>query len=1113
VTSTADIWTRGHASSGILAQSVGGGGGAVGGMSNNLDSLHPLNFFGSVGGTGSGGEVSVTQAANITTLGDSADGIFAQSAGGALDTAGSGGLGRDVAVTLTAGNVLAMGAGSNGIFAQSHGQAGNGQVLINILNPNSVVAGGSGGAAVRIADGSQNTINNYATLTTLDGLRGTTVLGGAGHDTMHNWGSVIGSIDLGGGNNAFVNEASGTFIGGDRVTLGAGNVFENKGTLSLGGIGQLQTTSVSGNFTQSGTPRWVVDIGTDGRSDGLIVSGSAKLGTSVTTVDINEVEMPTGPGSYTLLSAVGGLRGADFRFGTMFGAMPVGLTFGFDNSDTREDLTLSPSSGPFYWTGSVGSSWTSPFVNGVSNWRTSEQGSAIYGTPGAASDVFITSSGTSSMGTEFTINSLTFTGGISHTLADTHTLTIMGGNGPGLSVQGAATLDLNLELGANQTWWNGGSLVVNGPNIGGPGRNLTVDGPGTTLIAAAINTATGSLTKTGAGTLVLRGASLYTGGTFVTGGTLIGDSTSIKGNVRNDTTVVFDQPWSGTYAGMMSGVGTLVKQGAGALNLAGNSQSFAGTTIVGAGQLFVNGILGGKWLDVQPGTMLGGNGVVSSTTIEPGAVLSPGNSGLGRLFVAGDLRLDQGAVYRVKTEAYGLSDLTVASGQLAIDGATLDVQAGGTRRYRPINVYRIFEAAGGVSGTFSGATTNLSYLDPSIQYSGDVVDLTLRRNDVDFRTMGTHGNQTSVAGALNSLVRTATGELATVVNNIYDLPNNQALAAMSSMSGLLYQYSARSALDMSRSFTTAALQRLSFVARGTNGTLRNAGFGVTAPMAQGSALSDGQYGAWASGIAGTTRYRGTDADAAAKAQTVGLVGGFDGALTNRFSLGISAGQGWPGLTVDGTPDRESGTFTHIGVYGRYADSSSRIDAAIGYSHVDHDVSRSMTDGINTVAAIAKNHGNGVAVQLEYGRLFDLTRTWSVEPSAGLQAGAFQQQGFVEGGGNVLALAVPSHTAQSERMLLGSRFAYVPRQGVRMETRGAWAHEFRHLDDVLVHFNGDPSATTFPISPSMDLRNSALLGVGLGVEAGPRLRLFADFGGEIGGASRIWSGTIGLTRSW
>jgi outer membrane autotransporter protein len=243
------------------------------------------------------------------------------------------------------------------------------------------------------------------------------------------------------------------------------------------------------------------------------------------------------------------------------------------------------------------------------------------------------------------------------------------------------------------------------------------------------------------------------------------------------------------------------------------------------------------------------------------------------------------------------------------------------------------------------------------------------------------------------------------------------------------------------------------------------------------------------------------------------VGGFDGALTNTFSLGVSAGRGWPGLTVDGTPDRESQTLTHLGAYGRYANGSTRIDGALGYSHVDGDAFRSMTDGVSRVAATAKRSGNGFSGQLEYGRLFDVTHAFSVEPTAGIQAGRFHEDGFIESGGDVLALAVPSHTAQSERMLLGSRFAYVPRPWLMMEARGAWAHEFHQLDDVWVHFNADPAATTFTVSPSTDLRNSAVLGFGIDAEAARQLRLFADFGGEFGGPSHLWSGTIGLTRSW
>ncbi len=70
---------------------------------------------------------------------------------------------------------------------------------------------------------------------------------------------------------------------------------------------------------------------------------------------------------------------------------------------------------------------------------------------------------------------------------------------------------------------------------------------------------TGLLTKSGAGTLTLTGANTYTGGTTVSAGTLQGNTTSLQGNIANNAAVVFDQVAAGTYAGVLSGTGSLTK--------------------------------------------------------------------------------------------------------------------------------------------------------------------------------------------------------------------------------------------------------------------------------------------------------------------------------------------------------------------------------------------------------------------------------------------------------------------------------------------------------------------------------------------------------------------------
>ena len=68
---------------------------------------------------------------------------------------------------------------------------------------NGVIQGAN--AAVRFADGADNTLQNFSTVTTVSGVRGTAMIGASGNETINNYGTVTGSVDLGGGHNAFNN--------------------------------------------------------------------------------------------------------------------------------------------------------------------------------------------------------------------------------------------------------------------------------------------------------------------------------------------------------------------------------------------------------------------------------------------------------------------------------------------------------------------------------------------------------------------------------------------------------------------------------------------------------------------------------------------------------------------------------------------------------------------------------------------------------------------------------------------------------------------------------------------------------------------------------------------
>ena len=94
----------------------------------------------------------------------------------------------------------------------------------------------------------------------------------------------------------------------------------------------------------------------------------------------------------------------------------------------------------------------------------------------------------------------------------------------------------------------------------------------------------GRVTKTAAGVLVLNGSNSYTGGTTLAAGTLqLGDGAvnngSILGNVSDSSALVFANPLAQTYAGQISGSGSVTKIAVGTLVLDGTSTYSGGTTI------------------------------------------------------------------------------------------------------------------------------------------------------------------------------------------------------------------------------------------------------------------------------------------------------------------------------------------------------------------------------------------------------------------------------------------------------------------------------------------------------------------------------------------------------
>ena len=649
--------------------------------------------------------------------------------------------------------------------------------------------------------------NDYTGITVISG--GTLQVGNGGATGTLGTGAVTNNGTLAvnrGGTYILANDISGT---GNLIDQGSGSIILTgnntyTGTTTIGagsflqvGNGDAVGTLGSGSVTNSGVLKFarnntytvsnVISGAGEVRQSGsgtTILTG-ANAYTGITNVEAGTLQAGAAnvfsANSATTVSSGGtlDLNGFNQSIGSLAGAGRVSmagatLTAGADNTSTTFSGTLSGDTASTLIKAGSGtltlSGTATPFAGSVT---------INAGTLAAWAG---------------TVDSLSSTGGF--TIASGATLDLSHNGSQVAAVMGSGTVNLGSQTmvytGVRASTWGGVITGTGGVDVNQGGFALTWTGANNysgatllnngTLTAGAANT----LSANSAVTVSAAGTRLDLNGFNQTIASLAGTNANSVVALGSATLTTGGSNASTSYAGKFTGSGTLTKSGTGTFTLTGDSSAFAGSTNVAAGSLLVNGLMSNAAFVVGNGALLGGGGTVGATTVASGGVLAPGNS-IGTLTVNGDLTFANGSIFRVETSPTAADRVnTVGAGNININGGTVDVQAGGTA-YARNTTYTILNAAGARTGTFTGATSNLVFLTPTLSYDANNVYLLLANANAPatYGSVATTANQANVANYLSSFANNpGNAQAQALIQRIDNLTDpNQARLAFTSMSG------------------------------------------------------------------------------------------------------------------------------------------------------------------------------------------------------------------------------------------------------------------------------------------------------------------------------------------
>ncbi|MEG2913897.1 MAG: autotransporter domain-containing protein, partial [Pseudomonas sp.] len=631
----------------------------------------------------------------------------------------------------------------------------------------------------------------------------------------------------------------------------------------------------------------------------------------------------------------------------------------------------------------------------------------------------------------------------------------------------------------------GGTLTpVNGAD--GSLAPVRVNAGGSAEISTPL-VGTGGIEKLDSGTLVLSGANTYSGGTTVSGGTLVGNTTSLQGNILNNASLLFVQNFNGQFNGSLRGLGAMLKRGTGTLLLTGNNP-FSGTVAVDQGVLQVGSraaqaSLGGQ-VTVASGAALSGNGSVGSV-VNNGLVQSGAEA--GTLSVAGNLTNASSGVLALTVSSPTATPLAVG-GTAALGGG---LQVNSLAPFTGNTTYSLITAGGGVTGTFSAADLpQYAFLDSTLVYDANAVNLVVSRNDNSFADVAATGNQRNSASALSR--NGAAG--AALQDQIVNLSAAGARNAFDSLSGEIHASTASAILEDSR-----------YVREAVNDRMRQPSCSAPDDPRRALAPSDNQLSSngchgemvgWARALGAWGESDGDSNSAKLDRNLSGFMLGTDKQLDDQWRLGMAAG--YTRSDLDAHDRRSDATVEsyHLAAYLNSQFDALAVRLGAAYSWHDIETKRDVSVGTYNDRLEANYDARSAQVFGEVGYTMQAAGI-ALEPFAGLAYVNYDTDKAKEKGGVGRLKADAEQDITFSTLGLRAGKVITLANGGQFTPRAAvgWRHAFGDTkpDADLTFIDGGASFSTQGVPIAKD---SAIVEAGVDFQISPTGKLGIGYSGQL-----------------